>query len=119
MAYGINELQRMTIKELTKIAQELAVPAVAGLKKGDLVEAILEAGIVEQQAERKYFYLKETARYINEEMGVDIVALPTDDYRLTVWLITTIRHSAVSTQAFSTSKKNLYPNLLPPVLFAF
>ncbi len=43
MAYGINELQRMTIKELTKIAQELAVPAVAGLKKGDLVEAILEA----------------------------------------------------------------------------
>jgi len=33
----------MKIKELTIIAQELAVPAVAGLKKGDLIEAILEA----------------------------------------------------------------------------
>lgn len=43
MAYRINELQRMKIKELTIIAQELAVPAVAGLKKGDLIEAILEA----------------------------------------------------------------------------
>ncbi|MCF7796369.1 MAG: transcription termination factor Rho [Lentisphaeria bacterium] len=43
MAYRINELQQMKIKELTKIAQELAVPAVAGLKKGDLIEAILEA----------------------------------------------------------------------------
>ncbi|MCF7800803.1 MAG: transcription termination factor Rho [Candidatus Marinimicrobia bacterium] len=43
MAYRINELQQMKIKELTKIAQELAVPAVAGMKKGDLIEAILEA----------------------------------------------------------------------------
>ena len=43
MAYRINELQRMKIKELTKIAQELAVPAVAGLKKSDLIEAVLEA----------------------------------------------------------------------------
>ncbi len=48
------------------------------------VEAIMDAGIVEQEAEREYFYLKETARYTNEEKGVDLVALPTDDYRLTV-----------------------------------
>lgn len=48
------------------------------------VKAILDAGIVDQEADREYFYIKETARYINEEMGVDIVALPTDDYRLTV-----------------------------------
>ncbi len=43
MAYTINQLQKMTLKELSMIAQELAVPAVAGLKKGELIEAILEA----------------------------------------------------------------------------
>jgi transcription termination factor Rho len=33
----------MTLKELASIAQELAVPAIAGLKKTELVEAVLEA----------------------------------------------------------------------------
>ncbi|MCX7908920.1 MAG: bifunctional UDP-3-O-[3-hydroxymyristoyl] N-acetylglucosamine deacetylase/3-hydroxyacyl-ACP dehydratase [Ignavibacteria bacterium] len=49
-------------------------------------EKLLEAGIVEQNAEREYFVIDETVRYTNEEKGVDIVALPTDDYRITVMI---------------------------------
>lgn len=50
------------------------------------VEALLEAGITEQSAQRNYFVIDETIRYTNEEKAVDIVALPTDDYRLTVMI---------------------------------
>ena len=43
MSLTINQLQQMKLKELAEVAQELAVPAIAGLKKSDLIEAILEA----------------------------------------------------------------------------
>lgn len=50
------------------------------------VEALLEAGIEEQEAEREYFYVDETIDYKNEEKFVEIVALPLNDYRLTVMI---------------------------------
>ncbi len=48
------------------------------------VETLLETGIVEQNAQREYFEIEETVRYTNEDKGVDIVALPNDDFRITV-----------------------------------
>lgn len=48
------------------------------------VEAILEAGIKEQDAPRRIFNLKKMIRYNNDEKQVEIVALPNKDYRLTV-----------------------------------
>lgn len=48
------------------------------------VEALLEAGFKEQEAERNYFVVDETVSYNNESKYVDIVALPTDNYRITV-----------------------------------
>lgn len=50
------------------------------------VDALVEAGVEAQEAEREYFVVEETVRYTNEALGVDIVALPTDDYRLTVMI---------------------------------
>lgn len=50
------------------------------------VESLLEAGIVEQDAEREYFYVDETISYKNEERQVEIVALPLNDYRITVMI---------------------------------
>jgi len=43
MSYSISQLQKMKLKELADIAQELAVPAITGQKKMELVEAIMEA----------------------------------------------------------------------------
>ncbi|GAB5466781.1 MAG: bifunctional UDP-3-O-[3-hydroxymyristoyl] N-acetylglucosamine deacetylase/3-hydroxyacyl-ACP dehydratase [Candidatus Kapaibacteriales bacterium] len=48
------------------------------------VDVLLEAGILEQEEEREYFEIEKIERYINDEKGVDLVALPNDDYRLTV-----------------------------------
>ncbi len=50
------------------------------------VEALQKVGSIELDAERKYLVIEETVRYINEEKQVDIVALPTDDYRITVMI---------------------------------
>jgi UDP-3-O-[3-hydroxymyristoyl] N-acetylglucosamine deacetylase/3-hydroxyacyl-[acyl-carrier-protein] dehydratase len=48
------------------------------------VEALREAGIEEQNASRNYFEIPEPVRYINAEKDIEMVALPLNDYRLTV-----------------------------------
>ncbi len=48
------------------------------------VETLLDAGIAEQKAPRRYLVVREPLRFTNEAKGVDIVALPTDDFRVTV-----------------------------------
>ena len=48
------------------------------------VEVLLQAGFQELEEEREYFVVEETIHFKNEEKEVDIVALPTNDYRITV-----------------------------------
>jgi len=48
------------------------------------VEVLLKAGFERQSAAKDYLIIDQTVHYRNEEKGVDIVALPTDDYRITV-----------------------------------
>jgi UDP-3-O-[3-hydroxymyristoyl] N-acetylglucosamine deacetylase/3-hydroxyacyl-[acyl-carrier-protein] dehydratase len=48
------------------------------------VEALVNAGFVRQNEPKDYLIIDKTVHYRNEEKNVDIVALPTDDYRITV-----------------------------------
>jgi len=48
------------------------------------VDALMKAGFEKQDAPKDYLIIDQTVHYHNEEKGVDIVALPTDDYRITV-----------------------------------
>lgn len=48
------------------------------------VEMILKAGLQEQTADREYLVLEAPIRYMDEARGTEIVALPNDDYRVTV-----------------------------------
>jgi UDP-3-O-[3-hydroxymyristoyl] N-acetylglucosamine deacetylase (EC 3.5.1.-)/3-hydroxyacyl-[acyl-carrier-protein] dehydratase (EC 4.2.1.-) len=48
------------------------------------VEKLEAAGFVEQDAPKDYLIIDQTVSYHEEERGVDIVALPLDDYRVTV-----------------------------------
>lgn len=48
------------------------------------VDVLLEAGFVQQNAPKDYLIIDETVLYHNDERQVDIVALPLDNYRLTV-----------------------------------
>ena len=48
------------------------------------VKEILRVGTVEQEAEREYFSVPQNIVYQEVERGVEMIAMPLDDYRLTV-----------------------------------
>lgn len=48
------------------------------------VEKLLEAGIVQQETPKDYLVIDKTVIYHEEENKIDIVALPLDDYRITI-----------------------------------
>jgi UDP-3-O-[3-hydroxymyristoyl] N-acetylglucosamine deacetylase/3-hydroxyacyl-[acyl-carrier-protein] dehydratase len=48
------------------------------------VEVLQQAGFEEQKAPKDYLVIDKTVHYSDEAKGVDIVALPTDDFRITV-----------------------------------
>jgi len=47
------------------------------------VEAIEKAGVVEQEAERKYYVVKEVISFTDEATGSEILVMPSDDYQVT------------------------------------
>ncbi len=49
-------------------------------------EALLKADFEVQDAPKNYLIIDQTVRFTDESKGVDIVALPTDDYRITVMI---------------------------------
>ncbi len=61
----------------TPIMDGSSAPFVAKLK---------EVGIVDQTKEREYFEIPYNISYEEEERGVEMVAMPLDDYRLTVMI---------------------------------
>lgn len=48
------------------------------------MKAIKEAGVQEQEAEREYFTLPQNIYYHENDRQVEMIAMPLDDYRLTV-----------------------------------
>ncbi len=50
------------------------------------VEVLLKAEIIEQKAPRDYLVFDEQVRYVNDKNGTDILALPNDDFRVTVMI---------------------------------
>jgi len=48
------------------------------------VDALLKAGIVEQNAEREYFEVPQNIHYSEPGRGVEMIAMPLDGYRMTV-----------------------------------
>lgn len=47
------------------------------------VEAIEKAGVVEQDAPRHYYVVKEVISYLDEATGSEIIVMPADDYQVT------------------------------------
>lgn len=50
------------------------------------VEAIKEAGIVEQKEERNYFVVKQKITFSDEEHGVDLIVYPDDHFSVNVFI---------------------------------
>jgi len=51
-----------------------------------IVDRILEVGIVEQKKIREYFEIPQNISYVEEDRGVEMIAMPLDDYRITVMI---------------------------------
>ncbi|WP_103863971.1 bifunctional UDP-3-O-[3-hydroxymyristoyl] N-acetylglucosamine deacetylase/3-hydroxyacyl-ACP dehydratase [Aquimarina sp. I32.4] len=47
------------------------------------VKALEEAGIVEQEAEREEYIVKDVISYTDEESGSEIIVMPSDEYQIT------------------------------------
>ncbi|NOT38206.1 MAG: bifunctional UDP-3-O-[3-hydroxymyristoyl] N-acetylglucosamine deacetylase/3-hydroxyacyl-ACP dehydratase [Saprospiraceae bacterium] len=50
------------------------------------VEAFLNAGIIEQEAEREYFEITEPISFEDEETGAEYVAVPSDEFEITTMI---------------------------------
>ncbi|GJQ19951.1 MAG: bifunctional enzyme LpxC/FabZ [Bacteroidia bacterium] len=59
-------------------------PPIADGSAKPFVDMLLKAGFVDQDEPKDYLVIDQTIHYQNEEKGVDIVALPTDDFRVSV-----------------------------------
>jgi UDP-3-O-[3-hydroxymyristoyl] N-acetylglucosamine deacetylase/3-hydroxyacyl-[acyl-carrier-protein] dehydratase len=59
-------------------------PPIADGSAKPFVDMLLQAGFEDQDQPKDYLVIDQTIHYQNEEMGVDIVALPTDDFRISV-----------------------------------
>ena len=59
-------------------------------------EVLLQAGFVEQKTPKDYIIIDQTVRYVNESKQSEIVALPNDDFRITVMI--DYQNSALASQ---------------------
>ncbi len=68
------------------------------------IKAIEATGIVEQEADREYFEIPYNIHYTNDENKVEIIAMPVNDYRITVMVdynspILGSQHAALTSMA--------------------
>src|SRR5476651_987951 len=66
------------------------------------VDAILEAGFMEQEADREYYHITDNIHYSEPDRKVEMVAMPLDDYRFTCMVdynspVLGSQHASIST----------------------
>ena len=61
------------------------VPILDGSSK-EFIQALEKVGHTEQNADRNYFEIKETIKYTEDERGVELVAVPDEEYNLSVMI---------------------------------
>lgn len=66
-----------------RIEMDNAEPPILDGSAKYFIEAIEEAGVEEQDAEREYFVIKDVISFTDPETGSEITALPSEDYRIT------------------------------------
>lgn len=101
-----HSLAAMTGMDLDNVLVEIdneEVPILDGSSRY-FVEAIEEAGVVEQDAEREYFTITEKIVYKNPKTGSEIIALPDNDYNLNILI--SFNSSVLNNQFASLSSLN-------------
>jgi UDP-3-O-[3-hydroxymyristoyl] N-acetylglucosamine deacetylase/3-hydroxyacyl-[acyl-carrier-protein] dehydratase len=91
---GVNDVIIHTVEHVLSAAYGLGIdnlkveltanepPVMDGSAKA-FVEAIFEAGIKEENVPKEYFEVEKTLTYHNEEKQIDLVVVPSDEFRIT------------------------------------
>ncbi|MBY0245415.1 MAG: bifunctional UDP-3-O-[3-hydroxymyristoyl] N-acetylglucosamine deacetylase/3-hydroxyacyl-ACP dehydratase, partial [Sphingobacteriaceae bacterium] len=69
------------------------------------IKLLETAGVEEQQSDREYFQIPTNLTYVDEKRGVEMVAMPLDDYRLTCMIdynspVLGSQHTAINIREF-------------------
>ncbi|MCD6112314.1 MAG: bifunctional UDP-3-O-[3-hydroxymyristoyl] N-acetylglucosamine deacetylase/3-hydroxyacyl-ACP dehydratase [Bacteroidales bacterium] len=82
------------------------------------VEALIKAGIVEQNVNKVYYKIKKNIRYFNPDNNIEILALPCDDFRVSVMI--DFNSDVINTQfAVLDDIKDYKDNIAPCRTFVF
>lgn len=79
----------------------LETPILTGNAK-PFVDAILDAGIVEQEADKEFFIIKKSFTYFDEEKGIELMTFPDDEFSVNVMID---YHSSVLGHQYATLDK--------------
>lgn len=93
------------------------IPIMDGSSK-QFLDAIEKAGIIDQEAQREYFVIKDTIKFEVAEREIEFLAVPDNDYRVTVMV--DYRSPALGTQHASMLKlTDFKENIAPCRTFVF
>jgi len=76
------------------------------------VEALLKAGIVEQEAEREYYTIDEVITYSNPENNIEIIAVPSNEFKVSVMI--DFKTKVLASQNAVLNKLSDYPEQIAP-----
>jgi UDP-3-O-[3-hydroxymyristoyl] N-acetylglucosamine deacetylase / 3-hydroxyacyl-[acyl-carrier-protein] dehydratase len=66
------------------IQMDAQEPPIADGSSAPFIDEILKVGIKEQQKEREYFVIPKNVAFRDEERGVEMIAMPLNDFRISV-----------------------------------
>jgi UDP-3-O-[3-hydroxymyristoyl] N-acetylglucosamine deacetylase/3-hydroxyacyl-[acyl-carrier-protein] dehydratase len=82
------------------------------------VKALLKAGIIEQEAEKKYLEIDKNIIYKNPDKNIEIIAIPNDEFKLSVMI--DYKTEVLGTQNASLNRiKDFEKEIAPSRTFAF
>ncbi len=91
----LSALAGLSIDNCVVSLDNIEPPVIDGSSK-PFVDALLSAGLAEQDSPKEYLEISKTLIYHNEEQGIDLVIVPSDEFRITY--MTDYRNPALGTQ---------------------
>lgn len=91
----LSALAGLSIDNCIVTLDNIEPPVIDGSSK-PFVDALLKAGLKEQEEPKKYLEINKTLIYHNEEQGIDLVIVPSDEFRITYMV--DYRNPALGTQ---------------------
>ncbi|MBD3166081.1 bifunctional UDP-3-O-[3-hydroxymyristoyl] N-acetylglucosamine deacetylase/3-hydroxyacyl-ACP dehydratase [bacterium] len=114
----LSALAGLGIDNCIVVLDNIEPPVIDGSSK-PFVDALLEAGIEKQDAPKEYLEIDKTLIYHNEEQGIDLVVIPSDEFRITYMV--DYRNPALGTQYTSmySLEEEYVTEFAPARTFAF